>query len=374
MKVLIYPKAHGNPYHELLYGALQEAHPTDRFTYLEATPGTVLGFPFVMAAKRLQGYRIFHLHWHAFYIDPKYHIPFSKQFSYLNTVWSLYVLRMLGIKLVWTAHDALPHEPTTSNDAAITRLTAKLASALIVHSTQNIDELAALHANTRGALVIPHGNYDGAYPVSLSPAESRARLGVAADERMVLFFGNIRPYKGIDDELLPAFVRLGGKTRLIIAGKCRDPELEKKITAYTAKYPNISFVNESIPEEDVAMYFNAADVVCLPFKTITTSGSVILAATFGKPIVTPRLGAIRDIPSGVGVLYDPHQEDALFTALQTVLESSSQRQAMAKASRQYADTLSWSIIAEKTYKAYSNKFSGAGRRSDDRRSRANSTT
>lgn len=140
--------------------------------------------------------------------------------------------------------------------------------------------------------------------------------------------------------------------------------------AYTNKDADIIFDNRSIPDDEVSMYFDAADVVCLPFKTITTSGSVILAATYGKPIVTPRLGAIQDIPREVGVLYDPSQKDAVLHALEQALESPSRRQAMAAASRRYADTLSWDKIAASTYAVY---LKALKKRIDSNGSRANST-
>lgn len=353
MKVLIYPKARSNPYHELLYGQLCVDYPKDSFTYLEATPGVVVGFPIVMVLKRLQGYRIFHLHWHAFYIAEKYHIPFSKQISLINTVCSLLALKVLGYKLVWTAHDALPHETNTSNDKLVTRLTTKLASGLIVHSRKTIDELRELGTNTDGAVIIPHGNYDGSYPTSLTRSQARTRLKIKKNEMMILFFGNIRPYKGIDDELLPAFAELKDMdVRLVIAGKCRDVALKQKILRYVRQCSNVLFVNQNIPDEDVSMYFYAADIVCLPFKTITTSGSVILAATYGKPLVMPLLGAIKDMPSDMGILYDPSKKNALLQALQTILKNPAVLPTMSKASRAYADTLSWDKIAASTYAVY----------------------
>jgi beta-1,4-mannosyltransferase len=354
MKVLIYPKAHGNSYHELLYGQLRKDYPNDRFTYLTATPWVIVGFPVVAAFKRLQGYRIFHLHWHAFYLDEKYHVLFSRQISLITTISSLLALKALGYKLVWTAHDALPHETNTSNDPLITRLTTKLASGLIVHSRKTIDELQELGASTKSAVIIPHGNYDGAYPSTMTRTQARTHLKIKRNQTMILFFGNIRPYKGIDDALLPAFVQLKDENvKLVIAGKCRDAKLEQEIDRYVRRHPNITFMNQNIPDEDVSMYFHAADLVCLPFKTITTSGSVVLAATFSKPIVAPRLGAIKDMPAAMGVLYDPSKRDALLQALRVALKKPADLRAMGKASRTYADTLSWGHIAKDTYGVYS---------------------
>jgi beta-1,4-mannosyltransferase len=351
MKVLIYPKSY-NPYHELLYKPMRGVHAKDTFTYLPMTPRNVALFPFVLAAKRLQGYSVFHLHWHTFYLDKKYSIPFAKQISLVNTFLSLTAIKLLGYKLIWTVHNTTPHEQQTSNDAFIARYTAKLASKLIVHSTHTITELKAIKASTSKAVVIPHGNYEGVYPNTTSRDEARKKLAIAPHDRAILFFGHIRPYKGVE-ELIEAFNKLDEKNiRLIIAGNCQDTQLAKHIAEAAIKNPDITFHNGNVADEEVGMYYDAADVACAPFKTVTTSGSVLLAATFGKPIVTPNLGAIRDIPQEVGALYDPSKKDALLSALKTVLSSDTKRTAMAKASAAFAKTLNWDKISAKTYKLY----------------------
>jgi glycosyltransferase involved in cell wall biosynthesis len=348
MKVLIYPKSI-NPYHELLFSPLRAAHPEDEFMYLAASPINLVLFPLAIAVKRLQGYRVFHLHWHTFYLDAKYGIPGRKFISLVNTVVALSAIKLLGYKLVWTVHNVLPHEPQTSNDAFITRLTARLASATIVHSPHTIEEMQHEGADTSKAVIIPHGNYDGMYPVSLSRAEARKKLGLKPGEKVVLFFGNLRPHKGVED-LLAAFEKLGTTdTRLVIAGACRDAALGKTIAAAARKNKHILYAEGNVADEDVAMYFDVADIACMPFQAVTTSGSIILATTFAKPIVTPRLGAIKEIPQGAGVLYDPTQKDALLHALQTALASGAGLEAMSKISRGYADTLNWDAIAAKTY-------------------------
>ena len=350
MKVLIYPQSI-NPYHELLYGPMRAAHPEDDFTYLSASPRNVVLFPLVLAAKRLRGYRIFHLHWHTFYLDATYHIPGRKLISFANTLLCLGMIKLLGYKLVWTVHNVLPHEPQTSSDRFITRFTARIASQTIVHSAHTIEEMQEQGATTGKTVIIPHGNYDGVYPRSLSREQARAKLGIKPHEKVVLFFGNLRPHKGVED-LLAAYTTLAAKnTRLVIAGACRDASLGKIIADAARKNKHILYAQGNVADGDVAMYFDASDVACMPFQSVTTSGSIILATTFGKPIVTPRLGAIKEIPAGAGVLYNPRR-DALSHALQTALASGADLSAMAKASRAYADTLGWDAIARKTYAVF----------------------
>lgn len=351
MKVLVFPQS-VNPYHDLLYSQIRAAHPNDTISYLPASPRNLILFPFVVARKRLQGYKVFHLHWHTFYIAGSHPIPGRRLLSFVNTVMCLSVLKLLGYRLVWTVHNVLPHEQTTTNDGFITRYTVRLAKHIIIHSRHALQQLRDVGADTSKATVIPHGNYEGVYPVSQTRAQARAQLGIGKDARAILFFGFIRPYKGVE-QLLDAYAQLDDPTvRLMVVGQCLDTALDQRIAAFAKAHPSVYYHNAMIPDADVARYFMAADIACMPFTTVTTSGSVLLATTFGKPIVTPYLGAIKDIPKAVGVLYDPSQNQALLAALQEVLAKDAVRAQMAAASAAFSKTLAWDTIAARTYNLY----------------------
>ena len=104
------------------------------------------------------------------------------------------------------------------------------------------------------------------------------------------------------------------------------------------------------PDEKVPLYFAAADVVVLPFREVTTSGSAVLALSLGRPIVAPRIGALRDLPESVGFLYKNGElVAALSEALNAAPEELADRSA---AARGYADSLSWDHIAAATLEVY----------------------
>ena len=96
----------------------------------------------------------------------------------------------------------------------------------------------------------------------------------------------------------------------MIAGQCPSAETARRIEEAATRAP-IEFHDRHIADEEVFTYFRACDVVCLPFKKITTSGSVVLALSFGKPVITPRTGAQCELPDDVGYLYDPKEDGAL---------------------------------------------------------------
>jgi glycosyltransferase involved in cell wall biosynthesis len=358
MKLLVLPRA-SNPYQRLLYTnpAMDQVEvnyfdPPTKYLAPLAAPVVIAK----MVRARLHGTRLAHMHWLYFLELPAIRPfgPVLQWISFVQTMTVLWTMHALGIRLVWTAHNIVAHESQNGYGERIARYTAKLACGIIVHSAQAVKQLAEIGVRAPKKIqIIPHGNYDGVYPPMLSRAAARKEFGFKPGETVILFFGLIRKYKGVED-LLKAFAKLEQPTvRLLIAGDCQDAGLARTISDFAQKYPKqVTFVNQSVPEKDVAMYFHAADITCAPFKNLTTSGSVILAATFGKPIVTPRIGAIKEIPETAGVLYDPHKKDALLGALQTVLASSKRRVAMGKASRAYADGLSWDLISAKTYALY----------------------
>jgi glycosyltransferase involved in cell wall biosynthesis len=350
VKVLIYPKS-TNPYHELLYTPLRTAHAGDTFAYLAASPLNFLFFPFVVAAKRLQGYKVFHLHWHVFYIDPNRHIPFSKTLSFVNAFVCLSAVKLLGYRLVWTVHNVMPHEQHTSNDGFLMRYTARLAARLIVHSSSTVIQMQEMGIPTNKTTVIPIGTYGNLYVDNIDATGARTKLGITKGEFVILFFGLIRPYKGLDD-LLRAFkaARIAN-ARVVIAGQCQDDTLRAEIKRLSQGL-RVDFYDQFIPNEDVAAYFRASDVVCLPFKQVTTSSSALLALSFGKPVVAPKIGALLDLPDTVGVFYDPAARAGLQNALTKAAASKQSFPAMSQAAVRYCKALSWDKIAAKTYQLY----------------------
>ncbi len=352
LKILIFPKG-PNPYQELLYTKLREQHPDSEFSYLKTNRIKFLFYPIIFTVKRLQGYKIFHIHWLSFSISLP--LPYSEYISYYYSIFCLMTLKLLGFKIVWTVHDVIPHEKETINDTNVSKLLSKIAKIKIIHSSLTISQMKDMDLNINNTVIIPHGNYNNAYKDIISLSEARKRLNIRPNEFVILFFGLIRPYKGIDD-LLVAFEKIKDQNvRLVIAGKCTDPVLYRKILD-AKKHNNIDFYEGHVDDNKVSIYFKASDIVCLPFKEITTSGSVLLALSFGKPIIAPRIGALVDLPTNVGFLYDPTKTDALLHSL-TGAVSSKHLDTISTSASKYANSLSWDKIAEKTYEVYEDVLS-----------------
>lgn len=151
------------------------------------------------------------------------------------------------------------------------------------------------------------------YPNTVTREESRKFLNISTQQYVYLFQGMIKPYKGIDDLIL-AFKQVHTKDDiLIIAGPTDNPGYVTHLQAMAKELPqHICFVNEFIAIEHIQYYFNAANVVVLPFKNIEHSGSIDLAMSFAKPIITLRTEFLMSLL--------PHQLGLLFTTIDDLIE------------------------------------------------------
>jgi len=143
--------------------------------------------------------------------------------------------------------------------------------------------------------VIPHGLYDQYEKVSSE--EARKKLGMG-DDYIILSFGLIRPYKGIP-YLIKAFGELpeevAHRSRLLIAGEIwEDREAVTRSIAESRYRDRITLVDSYIPDDSISLYFNASDVVALPYLRASQSGVAHIAMTFGKPIVVSRVGGLEE--------------------------------------------------------------------------------
>ncbi len=230
--LLVYP-FDSNPYQEMLYGAIRASGVECTVIYIPRRRR--LGpIPFLVqvAAARIRGYRLLHLHWPQFALHRGGRI--LPRLSLLNARLSLWWLRTLGVRLVWTVHNAVPHEQETADDTLVSRILARDAALKIVHSVHAIEELEAMGADTQRIVVIPHGGYDQSYREA-DRAEGRRRLRLPETARIFMFFGQIRPYKGVED-VIPAWVDATAATSqdspapfLLIAGKCDDNDERTRI-------------------------------------------------------------------------------------------------------------------------------------------------
>lgn len=355
IKLVVFPKD-PNPYQDLLYSSLDRRL---QITYLTPAVGNTISLftvipstMFRLIGLRLSGNRLIHIHWvYPFYVSKR--VPLNKQLTYLYISLFLGLLSVLRYKVIWTVHNVVPQQPVSSNDQKLMQKLANIAAVKIVHSGAVLSQMQALDISTQHSKVIPIGSYQGIYSDNISSKDARKKLGITQNEFVVLFFGTISRYKGVED-LIAAFPALGlPNARLLIVGRCMDKSLLRSLQQST-RHPKIDLYEGFVPDDKVATYFKASDIVCLPFRNITTSSSILLALAFAKPVIAPRLGTLNDLPSSVGYFYKVDEPNALVANLKLAANNADDLASIGSNGKAYSDTLTWDKIAAQTEKIYAN--------------------
>lgn len=259
-----------------------------------------------------------------------------------------YFVRLGGI-VIWTVHNAISHDGKLF--AAERRLgqgVADLASVIHIHSRRLLPILADYYgiAESR-VLVQQHPSFRGYYPSYVSREIAREHHGYAATDKVFLFCGQLRPYKGIDD-LVTAFseiVRKDPDAHLLIVGKPVFPYAPGFLTQKFKGVKNLRILEGHISDADLQWYYKASDWVVLPYKNVLTSGSLLCAMSFGQPCIAPKTGMIPDLlkSSKNGFTYNLDNPtgllDAMLAACDTSLED---RATMAEVAQKTVEPLTWS--------------------------------
>ena len=270
----------------------------------------------------------------------------------------LLVLRLAGIRIVWTVHELKNHENRYPNlDRICTVLVAGLAHAIVVHcKTAGREVAGALSARSREKVaVVPHGNYLGYYENKVGRAEAREILGIRESDLVFLFLGLIRAYKGVP-ELIDVFDGLGPEgARLMVVGRMANEEIAGLLERKAAGRDDVEVVPGFVPDDRIQEYMNACDVVVLPYRDIMTSGSVLLAMSFGKACVAPRMGCIGDVLDDSGaLLYDPDGEEGLSDAINRAVRRRHDLPRMGEYNRRLVERWGWDQTARMTLDVYRN--------------------
>ena len=202
--------------------------------------------------------------------------------------------RLFGVRFAWTLHNLASHEGGLPRHARrARRALARHAEWVRVFSDDTVPRAAAsLGVDTSRFRVVPEGSYAGYYADGLSRPESRERLGVREEETLLVSLGGLRPYKGIED-LLDAFERVRRPGwRLVIAGRPLVADYAEAVQRRAAAIPGAEVHARFVPDDELQVYFGAADAAVYPFKKVENSGSVILAMGFGVPVVAPAMGVL----------------------------------------------------------------------------------
>jgi D-inositol-3-phosphate glycosyltransferase len=241
---------------------------------------------------------------YAFTAKPRlFHILWNNKFELFDRTLLMFYYKLLGKRIVFSAHNVNAGE-RDATDSRLNRLSLRvqytLSDHIFVHTKAMKSELASDFRVPEDKIsVIPFGINNTLPDTGLSALEAKAKLGIGASEKTMLFFGNIAPYKGLE-YLTAAFTELSNRDtnyRLIIAGRPKGnrdywKKVEQSITRNGVRDRIIERI-EYVPDEETELYFKAADVLILPYARVFQSGVLFLGYNFGLPAIAADVGSLK---------------------------------------------------------------------------------
>jgi glycosyltransferase involved in cell wall biosynthesis len=309
-KMLCLPSTAGNPYQSLLYSKLPKGFDSEF-----AGPG---GLDLLAT----EDFSVVHLHWD----DRMFGRSDDTAANEADLDLALITLRRFkqdGGRIVWTIHNDAPHKARDLETFQRARQElSTLADAIHVHADHAADHMADIYGTPRSKLhVIPHPSYLGAY----EPAtRTLLRKLTRSDCRQFLFFGMYRGPKGVH-----AITDVAGKLskrqvpyHLRMYGKAFSSQA--RMLRMLDANPNVDLRTDRIPDEDIPGIFGTSHVFLAPYESMFTSGSVMLALTFGLPIIGPNIRELRETTPEAchNLLYDPASPRGLIRSMLEFIEMS----------------------------------------------------
>ena len=226
-------------------------------------------------------------------------------------------LKKRGIKVLSVVHNALPHEKRPG-DRALSRYFLRSNDTLLVLSESVEHDLGMLGVRVPCRRVA-HPVYQ-VFGDPIEKVEARRRLELPARAPVLLFFGFVRPYKGLRVllEAMPPVLKHLPEARLIVAGECYDDaSVYRNLVEKLGISQQVRLRLEYIPDEAIPALFSAADVVVQPYTSATQSGVAQIAFHFERPLIVTDVGALAEtVPDGVaGLVVPPEDFEALAAAI-----------------------------------------------------------
>ncbi|HYP56239.1 MAG TPA: glycosyltransferase family 4 protein [Solirubrobacterales bacterium] len=248
-----------------------------------------------------------------------------------------------------TAHYILPPRPSRRQVSAARRLFGRM-DAIVAHSEHGASRLREeVGIDAARVRVIHHGAFD--YLTRLPEERPLPAELEGAGGPVILFFGLLRPYKGVDT-LIEAFRELEGAELWIVGNPRMDVAPLRRLAARARG--RARFVTRFVEDAEMPAIFRRADLVVLPYRDAEHSGVLYTGLAFGKPLVLSAVGGFPEVAAhGAARLVSPGDRDGLAATLAELIADAAARERLAAASRELAaGAYSWDSAAAKTLALY----------------------
>ena len=302
-------------------------------------------FGWVWAGLAAKG-EIVHFHYWTFYLFPVFF-----------TI--ALVSNLRGKKIVCTVHNVVGHESGFA-DRLCSSILYKIPDRLLVHTQANREQMIAqFKIPAQKIEVIAHGIYGFYANENVSQEQARKKLAIPKDAKAMLFFGNVRKYKGLEC-LLEAFLAMRKKIPglfLIVAGQPWGAQLERLAREKLGGISNSKAVLSYIPSSEIKYYFSAADLVVLPYSDFAAqSGPGNIALAFEKPLLVSDAGGLAELVIDKKMIFHAGDCAALQRAIGYAFSKGVLRSLRAH-SKKLREKCSWGKIARHTVDVY-NELAG----------------
>lgn len=337
----------GNPYQDLLAQSVRTVGAAVAFADY---PQRALALNRII--NRNPQVNVLHLHWPDPLFGPLFwvvtRVPAFVRMGLL--IADIALARARGRRIVWTLHNLISHESKDAvREAFACRMLARFSHQIIAHSHSAIAQAERAYGIefAHKAHVIPMGNFDKIYADAPPAPPPRARRADAPIN--ILFFGAVRPYKGLK-RLLRAFAEVTDpRVRLTIAGRAMDARYGESIAALAAQDNRVDLQLRFIDVAEVSPLFAQADVVIIPFERTLTSASLMLAMSLTRACILPNEARTFDIVNNDNALFFD-SDTALIKLLNNLNHTTLHEKALA--ARRTADALDWPAVGDATVEAY----------------------
>jgi D-inositol-3-phosphate glycosyltransferase len=297
-----------------------------------------------------------------------FHILWNNKFQLFDCTLLMLYYKLLRKRIIFTAHNVNAGK-RDSNDSWLNRLSLKvqynLSDHIFVHTdAMKREMISEFQIPESKVSVIPFGINNTVPNTGLSSAEARQQLGVNADDKTMLFFGNIAPYKGLE-YLIAAFSALLKKDRsyrLLIVGKPKGPQTYwneiRRVIVNSSIGDRVIEKIEYVPDEETELYFKAADALVLPYAHVFQSGVLFLGYNFGLPAIAADVASLKNeiVEGKTGFVFRAQDPSDLASKVDKYFKSElfSNLENTRSQIKQYAnERYSWSKVATITTLVYS---------------------
>lgn len=240
---------------------------------------------------------------------------------YFAPCYVLLMSRLKGIKKIFICHNVFPHERFPM-DKKLTKMVLSKGDAFILHSETEAQDLLTIKPDADYRVQV-HPTYSAFNFNNSTKDEAREILGINKDERLLLFFGYVREYKGLKHlitalSILKKNNMMDKLPKLYIVGDFdgnKDEYMARIADAGIEE--NVTVVDGYVPDKEVEKYFAASDIVVLPYESATQSGIVQIAYGFEKPVIVTRVGGLPEVVDDekTGLIIESGDDEALAKAV-----------------------------------------------------------